>query len=404
MLKPLNQEQSRVRAAGLDSRGSRSAPPRRLDKRKKIPVAAPCLAGNEKKYVLDCLNSTWISSSGRYVERFEIEFAKYCGARYATSCCNGTAALHLALLACGIKAGDEVIVPDMTYIASANAVGYCGARPVLIDCVKDTWNIDPSAIERSITSLTRAIIVVHLYGHSCDMGAILALAAANNLFVIEDAAEAIGTQYERRQVGALGDIGIFSFFGNKTITSGEGGAIVTNNKQLWKKARILKNQGMSPSRRYWFPTVGYNYRMTNIQAAIAVAQLERVDWHLAKRRRVANWYYEHLEELSGRIVLPIERPNTRHGFWMFSIRLKSSYRGITRDKLIKLLALDGIETRPVFHPLHSMPPYRSPGSKLLVSSLVGRTGLSLPTHGKMNQEDVRYITACLKRHLGIAAN
>ena len=242
-----------------------------------IPVAAPALIGNEKAYVLDCLESSWISSNGAYIERFETVFADFIGTRHALSCCNGTVALHLALLALDVRPGDEVIVPSLTYVASANAVMYCGAKPVLVDSEPETWNLDPARIEELINPRTRGIIVVHLYGHPANMDPILEIARRRHLFVVEDAAEAHGATYRGQKVGTLGDLATFSFYGNKVITTGEGGMVCTNNEVLARKVRQLKGQGQDPRRRYWFPIVGYNYRMTNIEAAIGLAQLERIE-------------------------------------------------------------------------------------------------------------------------------
>src|SRR4028118_1305803 len=233
--------------------------------RRFIPVAETVLDGNEKNYVLDCLDTGWISGSGKYVDDFEREFAAFCGVEHAVSVSNGTAGLHVSLLAFGVGPGDEVIVPDLTYVASANAVTYCGARPVLADVDSLTWTLDPQDVARKISPATKAIMPVHLYGHPADLDPILELAHAHNLRVVEDAAEAHGAEYKGRLVGGLGDVGVFSFFGNKIITTGEGGMITTGDKKLAEKIRLLKGQGMDPARRYWFPIVGYNYRMTNTQ-------------------------------------------------------------------------------------------------------------------------------------------
>ena len=238
-----------------------------------IPVAAPSLEGNEKKYVMDCLESTWISSTGEYVDRFEGAFAEFCGVKHAVSCSNGTTALHLTLLALGVGPGDEVIVPTLTFVATANSVVYCGGRPVFVDVQADTWNIDPALIEAKITSRTKGIIVVHLFGLSVDMDPVLSLARRRGLFVIEDAAQAHGAEYKKKRVGSLADVATFSFFGNKIITTGEGGMVVTDDASIANKVELLKNHGMDPNRRYWHPIIGYNYRMTNVAAAIGLAQI-----------------------------------------------------------------------------------------------------------------------------------
>lgn len=362
-----------------------------------IPVASPAFTGNEKKYVMDCLDSGWISSAGRYVKEFEDKFAVFSSARHAMSCSNGTVALHLALLALGVGSGDEVIVPTLTYIATANSVTYCGAKPVFIDSEPQTWNIDPAKIEESITDKTRGIIVVHLYGHPVDMDPILDIAKKFGLFVIEDAAEAHGALYKNKIVGSLGDIGTFSFFGNKIITTGEGGMVVTNSEALADKVRLLKGQGMDPQRRYWFPMVGYNYRMTNIQAAIGLAQLENFIWHFNKRREVASLYYKFLRGLEEFLELPVEKEWARHSFWMFSILLKKDVK-ISRDELMQGLEKDGIETRPVFYPMHIMPPYADAHANLPVATHIASRGINLPTHSLLTEEDIAHIAGSLERH------
>src|ERR1043166_3869860 len=226
-------------------------------RKERIPVAAPSLEGNEERYVLDCLKSTWISSTGAYIERFESAFAEFCGVKHASSCSNGTTALHLALLALGVGPGDEVIVPTLTFVATANAVVYCGGRPVFVDVQPDTWNIDPALIEAKITPRTKGIIVVHLFGHSVDMDPVASIARRRGLFVVEDAAQAHGAEYKGKRVGSLGDVATFSFFGNKIITTGEGGMVVTNDAAIASRIGLLKNHGMDPDRRYWHPIVGY---------------------------------------------------------------------------------------------------------------------------------------------------
>lgn len=366
-----------------------------------IPVAAPMLVGNEKAYVMDCLDSTWISSSGKYIERFESGFADFCGAKHAVSCCNGTVALHLALMALGVRPGDEVIIPTLTFIATANAVTYCGASPVFVDSEPETWNMDPALIEAKITPRTKGIIVVHLYGHPVDMDPILSLARRQGLFVIEDAAEAHGAEYKGRRVGSMGDIATFSFYGNKILSTGEGGLVVTNDDTLARKMRQLKGQGWDPKRRYWFPIIGYNYRMTNIAAAIGVAQLEKAEWHIKRRREVAKWYYERLSGIPA-LTLPVEKEWARNVYWMFSVALDESI-SLESDEVMVALAGQGIETRPVFHPMHTLPPYRrsAKGQRFPVADLLGARGISLPTWAGLKQEDIEFVcntlTRCINR-------
>ncbi len=363
-----------------------------------IPVAVPCFLGNEKKYVDDCIDTTWISSNGKYINEFETKFAEHFGCKHAISCCNGTVTLHTSLLALGVGEGDEVIVPTFTYIATANAVRYCGATPVFADCLPDTWNIDPRDIEKKITPRTKGIIPVHLYGNPCDMGTIMDIARRHGLFVLEDAAECHGAEYRGKKAGTIGDIGTFSFFGNKIITTGEGGMIVTDNDELAKKMRILKGQGMDPNRRYWFNEVGYNYRMTNIEAAIGLAQLEKIDVHIANRRKVAGWYFEEFSRLSDYIQLQTVTPNAESVWWMFSVILKDTVK-ISRDDLMLRLKEDGIETRPLFYPMHVMPPYEDKNAGCPVSEYVSANGMNVPTHGQLTREDVKYIVDCMAKYI-----
>src|ERR1700733_2419194 len=323
---------------------------------RKIAVASPCFNGNEKQYLIECIESTRISAEGKFVRDFEQQFAEFCQAKHALTCSNGTVAIHLALLAHDLKPGDEVIVPTLTYIATANAVMYCGGTPVFVDSEPETWNIDPKRIEDAITEKTKGIIVVHLYGHPTDMDPVMEIARKHNLFVIEDAAEAHGALYKGQKVGSIGHSATFSFFGNKIITCGEGGAFVTNDDALAARVKLLKGQGMNPERRYWFEVIGYNYRMTNLQAAIALAQLEKIEWHQEQRQMVAKWYQRHLQDATDHIELPTEKPWAHHAYWMYSILLKQGGEE-QRDELMRRLAADGIETRPLFYPLHIMPPY-----------------------------------------------
>lgn len=359
-------------------------------KKRFIPIAAPVLAGNEKKYVNDCLDSTWISSAGKYVQLFEEGFARFCGVKHAISCANGTMALHLAMLALGIGPGDEVIVPTFTYVASANAILYVDAKPVFIDCEADTWNIDPAKIEQALTPRTRAILVVHVYGHPVDMDPILRIARNHGLLVIEDAAEAHGASYHGQRVGSIGSVATFSFFGNKVITTGEGGMVTTNDDALAAHIRQLKGQGMDPERRYWFSMLGYNYRMTNIQAAIGVAQLEKVDWHLAQRRRIAETYRACLADFPDLQLQP-ELPGCTNSYWMTSLVLGCNLPG--RDRVVLEMAERGVETRPFFYPMHILPIYKdlSAGQEFPVADHVAGHGLNLPSSGNLKRSDIHFI-------------
>lgn len=363
-----------------------------------IPIAVPHLSGNEKKYVTDCLDTTWISSVGKYVKEFEASFAAWLGIKNALSCCNGTVGLHLPLLALDVKEGDEVLVPSLTYIATANAVRYCSATPILVDCLPDTWNIDPADMERKITPRAKGVIPVHLYGNPCDMNSVMSIAKKHGLFVIEDAAECHGAEYHGKKAGTIGDSGVFSFFGNKIITTGEGGMVVTNNDAMAAKMRLFKGQGMDPDRRYWFTVTGYNYRMTNIEAAIGLAQLENVENHIAARNRVADWYREFLSEMADYLTPQKVTSGAKNVWWMYSVLLTEKSK-ISRDALMQALVADGIETRPLFYPMHIMPAFYDKNAACPVSEDVSARGINLPTHALLTRDDVEYICARVKKHV-----
>jgi perosamine synthetase len=366
-----------------------------------IPVAAPNLGGNEKAYVLDCLESTWISSTGKYLDRFEAEFAEFCGAKHAVACSNGTTALHLALVALGIGPGDEVIVPTLTFVATANAVAYCGGVPVFVDVDAETWTIDPGAVEAKVTPRTKGIIAVHLFGHPADMDALRAIAGRHGLFVLEDAAQAHGSECRGRRAGSLGDIATFSFFGNKIITTGEGGMVTTSDEALAERMRLLRTHGMDPDRRYWHPVIGYNYRMTNVTAAIGLAQLERVQWQLERRQELAAWYREALGR-TGVLTCQAERGWARHVWWMFSVLVNEDAGN--RDAIMATLRRRGIETRPFVHPLHTLPPYveATRGEPFPVSEAIARTGINLPTWAGLSREQVHAVCEQLLECLAVA--
>ncbi len=354
-----------------------------------IPIAEPNLNGNELKYVTDCIRTGWISSIGKYVSQFEEKFSDYCGVKHGIAVSNGTVALHLALVALGIGKGDEVLVPSMTFIATANAVKYTGAKPVFLDSEPRTWNIDPDKIEEKITSKTKAIIPVHLYGHPCDMGRIKEIADKYDLKIIEDAAEAHGAEYCGKKVGSMSDISCFSFYGNKILTTGEGGICLTNDDSLAEKISFLKDHGMSKEVRYFHPVLGYNYRITNIQAAIGLAQLEQIEIMLEIKRRNAKLYNSLLKDIPG-IQLPVEEEWAKNVYWMYSIIIKEEY-GLSRDELIRKLAKEGIDTRPFFRPLHTMPYLSDENSELPVAEMLSVQGLNLPSSTKLTEEQIRKI-------------
>ena len=361
----------------------------------KIPVASVDISGNEEQYVLEALRSSWISSSGKFLDRFEAEFAQAVGTKFALAVSNGTVALHLAMLGMGIGPGDEVIVPSLTYIATANAVRYVGAEPVFVDVCPHTWCIDPEKIEDAITPRTKGIIAVHLLGHPADMVPINRLAALHGLWVVEDAAEAPFATYRGKTTGGLAKLATFSFFGNKMITCGEGGAVTLDDEQLYTRLKILRGQGMDPTRRYYFPVTGYNFRLTNVAAAILCGQMERREEIIAKRKRIFEAYNDALSKIPGIGLQPVA-PWADLSVWMYACTVRESELGMDRDELMQALTQHGIETRPMFIPLHRLPPFREAsgrrGEALPVTDELAATGLMLPTFNDLSMDAITQIT------------
>lgn len=355
-----------------------------------IPVYQPYFSGREKEYVNQCLDSTWISSKGEFINKFERGFADFIGAEHATTVSNGTVAIHLALEALGIGPGDEVIVPTLTYIASVNTILQTGATPVFVDSLENTWQIDPEDVKRKISPKTKAVMAVHLYGLPCNMDPLVSICKEHQIFLVEDCAEAFGSKYKGQHAGTFGDIATFSFFGNKTITTGEGGMVVAKNKDILEKAYHLKNQGVSPTREYWHDRVAYNYRMTNICAAIGLAQLENASEILEKKRQIAEWYKQDLEGLP--LKTHDEQPETIHSFWMCSIAVDDAGN---RSNLRNRLKNEGIETRPLFYPAHTMPHCAVDGHFPIADS-IGARGINLPSYPGLKREDVSLVTKSIR--------
>jgi perosamine synthetase len=362
-----------------------------------IPVYRPSLGAKEQEYVSDAVASTWISSKGAYLQRFEEGFAKFVEAAHGVATCNGTVSLHLILEAIGIGPGDEVIVPTLTYVASVNAIRYTGATPVFVDSDPEYWNLDPVDVAAKITPRTRAIMVVHLYGHPADMDPIREIAAEHGVAVIEDAAEADGAEYRGRKVGAMGLAGSYSLLGYKIITTGEGGMVVCNDAELAARCRHLRGQGVSATRTYWHDVVGYNYRMTNLAAAIGVAQMERIDEIIEIKRRIADRYRVALAGLPGVVMSP-EMPWAKSVFWMVSILVDPEYR----DPLMSYLKDKGIETRPFFYPAHTLPMYPSDGS-FPVAERLGASGMNLPSFPDLTDDEIDEVCAAIRRYMDGAA-
>lgn len=366
----------------------------------RYPVAEPDISAAEIRAVSDAVRSGWVSSKGRYITQFEEGLAKYVGTSHGVSTSNGTTALHLAVKALGIGKGDRVIVPNLTFASPANAVIYEGAEPVLCDVEGEYWNLDDQKLEELIDRSTKAIIAVHLYGNPCRMDRILKIAREHSLFVIEDVAEALGSEFRNRRVGSFGDISCFSFYGNKVITTGEGGMCLTNNSSYAERMRVLRDHGMNPQKRYWHDEVGYNYRMTNMQAALGVAQLRRLDGFIRKKRNIASWYSKGLRH--PRIRMVQHEPDWGKSiYWLYSI-LCDVDSPQDRSKLMERLLKLRVESRPLFYPLDQMPPYRrlKRSADLEVSHAVSASGLSLPSYTELNREDVLDIADAVVVALG----
>jgi|SRR5689334_16014530 len=363
-----------------------------------IPLAKPDLSGNEVKYALEAIQSGWIGI-GPFIRQFEHEFARLSQARAAIACANGTVALHLALLAMGLQPGDEVIVPSFTYVATANAVKFCGADPVFVDVDPDTWCIDPALAEEAITPRTKGIMPVDLYGHPADLDAVNALAARHGLWVVEDAAEAALARYKGRPVGGLARITTFSFHVTKVFTSGEGGAITLNDETAEAYIRMIYSHGMDPDRRFFFPVSGYNYRLTNIAAGLLCAQMERHRHFLERRAAIFRAYHELLKDVPGVGFRPVA-PWATLSPWLFSITVDPAEFGSTREQLMAKLASEQIESRPFFIPVHSLPPFsdgsRRRNTRCPATDRLCGMGINLPTYTTMTDGEIERVAAAIK--------
>lgn len=348
-----------------------------------IPISRPDLNGNELDYVIDAVQSSWISSTGKYVTRFEQEFAKFCGASQAVSTSNGTTALHVALAALGIGPGQKVIVPSLSFVATANAVRYTGAEPVFVDVDPKTWCIDPQQIELAATKYgCCGMIPVHLYGNPCNMHEIMKIAAGHNMWVIEDAAQAHGAQFDSRPVGSIGNLGTFSFYGNKTITCGEGGVVVDSTGIYANQLRLLRGQGMDLSRRYYHPVIGYNYRLTNIACALLCAQLERFHEFAQERTFICEVYRAELDDIG---MFQEKYSYAETSPWMSAVVFESREH---QQAVVASLEADNVETRPFFEPIHTFPMYKKDDIELPTTEKLARNGLCLPTFFGMTQEEL----------------
>ena len=352
-----------------------------------IPISQPSIGARERELVLDAVDSGWVSSIGKYIDEFETAFARYCGTEFALTVSNGTTGLHLALVTLGLGPGDEVIIPDLTFVATANAVAYTGATPVLADVDPDTLCIDPASVESLITERTKVIMPVHLYGHPADMDALTTIARARGVTVIEDAAEAHGAEYKGRRVGGLSQCGVFSFYGNKVVTTGEGGMLTTNDRTFYLRAKRLRDHAMTPERRYFHDERGFNYRMTNVQAALGVAQMERIHDFLKRRAEIMAWYNSVIPS-SERVRLNRVKNWASSAFWMVCLEVEG-FNESRRDAFMRKLKQRGIDSRPYFCTMSSLPMYKQ--KPLPVAARKAQSGLNLPSFFGLTQKDVERI-------------
>ncbi len=364
-----------------------------------IRVCEPTLGLEEKRNLIDCIDTGWISSHGSYITKFEKSFAQKCDAKFAIATSSGSTAIHLACHAIGLKKGDEVIMPTITMVATANMVSITGAKPIFVDIDKRTWTINTDEIEKKITRKTKAIMPVHVYGHPCEMDKILKLAKKYNLLVIEDAAEAHGAKYKNMKIGSIGDLTIFSFFANKNITTGEGGIITTNNKKIFELLKKLRNQAFSPKRHFWHTYLGFNYRMTNLQAAIGCAQVKKMEKLVKMRIENARYFNKHLKHIKG-IKLPPETKNIKNVYWMYTIEVDKKTFGIDAINLRYKLADKGIETRSFFIPLHLQPIYykNSFKNKFPVSESIFKNAFYIPSSSHLSKSNKDYIIEIIKKN------
>jgi len=357
-----------------------------------IPWAKPYFSEREKEYLVNALESTWISG-GHYINKFEEDFTRHIGIQYGITTSNGTFALLLALLGLGIGPKDEVVIPGFTFVAPANMVIQIGATPVYADIDPLTWCIDPISVKKVITNKTKAIIPVHIYGNVCDMEDLKSLATKYHIHIIEDTAEAAFSKYKEKYAGTFGDVGCFSFQATKTITMGEGGLVLTSNKQLYKKMFMIRDHGMRKDKRYWHDVIGYNFRITNLQAAVGCAQLENLDRIVSERQRIYQIYYKHLVNEEG-IVLQFFKSEVSPVVWAIAVKIEPNIFKGNRDFLIKSMLEIGIETRPGFYPFSDMPLYQAP--LLPVSKDVGEHVICLPAFPSLTEEEIAFICENLK--------
>lgn len=365
-----------------------------------IAVNAPVVPPEAKQFINDCLDTGWISSAGKYLNEFEAGFAKYCGVKHGIAVCNGTVSLHVALAALNIGPGDEVIIPAMTIISCLNAVLYTGATPVIVDVEPDIYTIDPEQIKRALSPRTKAIMPVHIYGHPADMDPINEIAREHGLAVVEDAAEAHGAEYKGRRCGSFSTISSFSFYPNKLITTGEGGMVLTDDDELAARCRSLRDLCHLPGQRFHHAEVGFNYRMTNLQAALGCAQLLHADEYLAKKQRMGQMYNEGLQGIPG-LALPVTRDWALNSYWMYAVRVTPE-AGMTRDEVRRKLLEKGVDTRDFFWSLSEQPMLKHINARVLpcpVSERLAREGFYLPSGLSLSVDELKYVIHATKQVL-----
>lgn len=369
-----------------------------LVERPRIPIAAPSINDEDVAAVSSAVSSGWISGRGKYVNDFELRFGHWLGSSNVVACSSGTSALHLGLLAAGVKRDDEVIIPTFSMGAIPFSVSYLGAKQVLVDSERETWNMDVSQISDRITSKTKAIVAMHTYGHPVNLAPLVKLCQEHGIKLIEDAAEAHGAEFEGKKVGTIGDIGCFSFFANKIITTGEGGAVITRSDADAEKCRSLRDMSFSkdPSQKFLHASIGFNYRLTNMQAALGYSQLGRIDKFISTRRRNAKLYDSMLGNIRG-ITTPQEAKWAKNVYWMYSILVDAKNFGKSRDALMIELSRAGIETRPFFVPIHRQPVYSSYHVKesYPIADKLSGEGLNLPSGNTLTEDEVRYVADTL---------
>ncbi|MBM3231164.1 DegT/DnrJ/EryC1/StrS family aminotransferase [Candidatus Peregrinibacteria bacterium] len=364
---------------------------------RKVPVNAPLITDAAKRYVNEAMETGWISSAGPCIGKFEKAFADFIGVKHALFTTSGTSALHLGLLGLGVGPGDEVIVPDFTMIASAFAVMYTGATPVFVDVDPETYNLDPSLLEARITKKTKAIMPVHIYGHSCDMDPILSIAKEHGIGILEDAAEVHGATYKGKKCGSLGTVSAFSFYGNKIITTGEGGMVCTNDDVINERVRSLADLAHSKKKRFVHEELGYNYRPTNLQAAVGLGQMESVERFLDRKRSMAALYNAGLKGIEG-LRLPVTKGYAENVYWMYAVLVEKSF-GMSKDDLCAKLKEKGVDTREFFYPCHSQPAIAElypTKDRFPVTEDIAQRGFYLPSGLAITNEEIEYVCECVR--------